>query len=72
MVGFNVTCHSLGLWAGKASSEEGPPQERVSSAGGSPESRAMAKEDYPSPFACLAFLLQLGCLLFLLLLLLLL
>lgn len=26
MVGFNVTCHKLGLWAGKALAEEGPPR----------------------------------------------
>lgn len=36
MVGFNVTCHNLGLWAGKASSKEGVPQEWVASAGSSP------------------------------------
>lgn len=43
MVGFNVTCHKLDLWAGKASSEEGSPQEWLASAGSSPDSKDMAE-----------------------------
>lgn len=55
MVGFNVTCHKLGLWAGKASSEEGLPQEWVSSAGGSLDSRDMAEGRLFLPICFLGF-----------------